>query len=223
LSKKNFLWIGKIFAVALIGMAWVAKADSVYIKPTDVNWEKVLGGPPAADSDEQKQEIAHLLEWQAKRTPTDVARCKSEETAESLPLTATLLRGVQGDIKTITTLAKAKWERKRPPYVDDRIKPCVKVEENGSYPSAHAVRGVVWSRILAEMFPEKKDDLLKRGLLMGEDRVISGIHFPSDVTAGQKLGDAIADKLLANPDFQAALKQAKDECEKAGIAGTAAK
>jgi acid phosphatase (class A) len=172
------------------------------------------------------------LEWQAKRTATDIARCKSEEKPDpfifsdvlgdkfvekDLPITAKLLKSVQGDVKNITALAKAKWERKRPPYVDARIHPCVAIEENGSYPSAHAVRGVVWSRILAQMFPDKKAQLLKRGLLMGEDRVISGIHFPSDVAAGQKLGDAIADKLLDDSAFMKLLEAGKDECDKAGI------
>jgi hypothetical protein len=76
----------------------------------------------------------------------------------------------------------------------------------------------VWSRILAEIFPEKKERLLKRGLQVGEDRVIAGIHFPSDVAAGQKLGDAIADKLLADPQFNEALKQAKAECDKVVVA-----
>jgi hypothetical protein len=224
--------IGRLFLlVAMLGSVAVA-ADSNYVKPTDIDWEKLIGPPPKAGSDEQNQEIAKLLEWQAKRTTTDVDRCKAEETADpfifsgvlgdkftakDLPKTASLLKKIQEDVKGITTPAKAKFERKRPPAQDERIKPCVKMEENGSYPSAHATRGVVWSRVLAEMFPDKKDALLKRGLLMGEDRVIAGIHFPSDVAAGQKLGDAIADKLLADPAFQAAMKEAKAECENAGV------
>jgi acid phosphatase (class A) len=222
--------IGKVFAVVLLA-ACIAAAP-VFIKPEDVSWETLLSGPPAAGSDTEKAEIAKILEWQNKRTATDVARCKSEETPDpfifsdvlgdkfvekDLPITAKLLKSVQGDVKGITTLAKAKWARKRPPYVDDRIHPCVTIEENGSYPSAHAVRGVVWTKILAEIFPAKKDYLLKRGLLMGEDRVISGIHFPSDVEAGQKLGDAIAEKLMADPAFATALQAAKEECEKAGV------
>ncbi len=52
---------------------------------------------------------------------------------------------------------------------------------------------------------------------MGEDRVISGIHFPSDVEAGQILGKAIAEKLLNDPAFQTALNAARDECMKAGV------
>jgi acid phosphatase (class A) len=136
---------------------------------------------------------------------------------KSLPVTARLLKDAAGDVKVFTKLAKAKWERKRPPVVDDRIKPCVAMEENGSYPSAHAARGVVWSRILAEMFPDKKEQLLARGKLMGQDRVIAGIHFPSDVDAGQKLGEAIADQMLKNPAFQTELAAAKQECVNAQV------
>ena len=59
---------------------------------------------------------------------------------------------------------------------------------------------------------------MTRGKLMGDDRVIAGMHFPSDVAAGQKLGGAIAKKLMENPVFQKSLQDAKDECTKAGIA-----
>jgi len=219
-------------AVLMVAAVCLAAAEPVFIKPSDVKWESILSGPPARGSDTEKAEIAALLQWQNRRTAADVLRCESEQDAnpfifsevigdkfvdKNLPVTATLLKEVQSDIKGITAAAKAKWDRKRPPYVDDRIKPCVALETNGSYPSAHAVRGVVWSRILAEIFPEKKEALLKRGLLMGEDRVIAGIHFPSDVEAGQKLGNAIADQLLADPAFQGSLKSAKDECRAAGL------
>ena len=228
---KRQLPIAKILTALLIA-ACVAAADPVFIKPADIDWQTILTGPPAPGSDTEKAEIATLLQWQNKRTASDIARCKSEEKADpfifsdvlgdkfiekNLPETQALLKQVQGDIKNFTDLAKGKWERKRPPYVDDRIKPCVKLEENGSYPSAHAVRGIVWSRILAEIFPDKKDALLKRGLLMGEDRVIAGIHFPSDVEAGQKLGNAIADKLLADPKFKPSMETAKQECLKAEV------
>jgi hypothetical protein len=222
----------KLAMVLLLLAAGMARAESTFVKPEDVPWETILSGPPASGSDVEKEEIAKLLEWQNKRTATDIARCKSEEKADpfifsdvlgdkftetSLPVTSRLLSDAAMDVKAFTKLAKNKWERKRPPYVDDRIKPCVAMEENGSYPSAHAARGIVWGAILAQIFPDKKDQLLERGKLMGEDRVIAGIHFPSDVEAGQALGRAIADKMLNTPAFQTALAQAKEECAKAQI------
>jgi hypothetical protein len=185
-----------------------------------------LKGPPEPGSAENKAEIDKLLEWQNKRTETDIARCKSEVVASpfifsdvlgdkfkrsSLPLTADLLDGVEKDIKGFTKLAKAKWARRRPPAADSRIHPCVTLEENGSYPSAHAARGVVWASILSEIAPDKKTELMSRGRLIGTDRVIAGIHFPSDVEAGQTLGEAIFDKLMKTPTFREALEQAKKE------------
>jgi hypothetical protein len=223
----------KLSMVLVLLAAGMARAESTFVKPEDLSWDTILSGPPAPGSDVEKEEIAKLLEWQNKRTATDVARCKSEEKADpfifsevlgdkfnekSLPVTARLLNDAATDVKAFTKLAKNKWARKRPPYVDPRITPCVAMEENASYPSAHAARGVVWSTILAQIFPEKKDELLERGKLIGKDRIIAGIHFPSDVDAGQTLGQAIVDKMLTNPAFQTALRQAKDECAKAHIA-----
>ena len=40
------------------------------------------------------------------------------------------------------------------------------------------------------------------------------MHYPSDVAAGQKLGAEIARRLLANPDFRADLREAKQECNR---------
>ena len=223
--------------LVLLLVAGFARAE-VYLKPSDVDWKNLLKGPPAAGSDEEKKEIATILEWQNKRTASDVARCKSEEQPDpfifsdvlgdnfaekSLPLTAQLLKDMAADIKPITKDAKAHWDRKRPPYIDSRIKPCVSLESNPSYPSAHATRGVAWAIVLGQIFPAKKDELLARGKQIGEDRVIGGIHFPSDVEAGQKLGEAIAEQMMKEPRFQIALSAAKAECEKAGIVKSADK
>jgi acid phosphatase (class A) len=56
-----------------------------------------------------------------------------------------------------------------------------------------------------------KDAILARGRQIGDDRVIGGVHFPSDVEAGRTLAQAIFAKLMASPDFQADLARAKTE------------
>ena len=217
--------------VLLLSVGSIAAAPN-YIRPVDVDWKTILGDPPAEGSDVEKQEIATLLDLQSKRTQQEVARCKLEGkvdpfvfadvlgekfTPRAVPLTAKLLRDISDDLEPFVSLTKAKWARKRPPIVDPRIQYCVHLETNGSFPSAHAMRGVVWSIILSDIFPAKKTELLARGILMGQDRLIAGMHFPSDVMAGQKLGGAIADKLMTNPAFAATVKAAKAECEDAHI------
>jgi acid phosphatase (class A) len=52
---------------------------------------------------------------------------------------------------------------------------------------------------------------LKRGQEIGWDRVIAGVHFPSDVYAGRVLGQTLAQAMLKSPDFQRRLTQAKAE------------
>ena len=59
---------------------------------------------------------------------------------------------------------------------------------------------------------------LKRGQEIGWDRVIAGVHFPSDVYAGRVLGRALAQAMLKSSDFQGRLMQAKAEFESRGKA-----
>jgi acid phosphatase (class A) len=65
--------------------------------------------------------------------------------------------------------------------------------------------------ILAELAPDLKEAILARGLQIGDDRVIAGVHFPSDVDAGHALAHDIFAKLMASPAFQADLAKAKAE------------
>jgi acid phosphatase (class A) len=174
----------------------------------------------------QTQEIDKLLDLQAHRTPEEEARCKEEVdatafifadvlgkgfNADDLPVTATLMKEVTHQAKVVAGAAKLTWDRKRPFLTDTRIKPCVELEKTSSYPSGHAIRGMVWALVLAEIYPEHRDALLARGREFGEDRVLAGLHYPSDVAAGQKLGAEIAKRLLADPEFRAKLDKAKEE------------
>ena len=91
-------------------------------------------------------------------------------------------------------------------------------ETSASYPSGHATHGMVDALVLAAIFPEQRDALLARGEQIGNDRVIAGIHWPSDVAAGQKLGREIAHRLLDDTNFQYEVQRAAEECH----AGSAA-
>jgi hypothetical protein len=47
-------------------------------------------------------------------------------------------------------------------------------------------------------FSDRKEKLLEYGEYLGELRIISGVHHPSDVNAGRSLGRAICDTLENN-------------------------
>jgi acid phosphatase (class A) len=88
-------------------------------------------------------------------------------------------------------------------------------EPSYGYPSGHSTRGTVYSLVLAELFPERKDAILAVGRTIGWDRVLLGVHFPTDIYAGRVLGQAVFRELMASPAFQHDLAEAKTEAQAA--------
>ena len=122
------------------------------------------------------------------------------------------LSRVLDDSKTICKSAKEVFKRKRPYLTDSRIKPC-ETEDNFSYPSSHSNRAMVLAMTIAADFARSEGALMAQARMIGDDRALAGQHFPSDVTAGRILAKAIFDKMMENPDFQADLAKAKEECQ----------
>jgi membrane-associated phospholipid phosphatase len=209
----------------LVLAASLQAADPVFIKPGEIDAESVLPLPPVAGGTEAAAELATVLKLQSTRTPADIARIESEAkltpasfqpvfgdrfTAENLPILFALLMDVAADSKLISDPAKVTFGRKRPKFVDAHVVPVVE-DVDGSYPSGHAIRGILWATILSQIAPDKKDALMQRGQEIGWDRVIAGVHFPSDVYAGRVLGHRIAQELAGKPEFQTQLARAKTE------------
>jgi len=216
-----------LLLIALFCLALAPATPTHFVTADQFDFKSLLGNPPADNSPEHKAEVNRILDLQAARTPEEERRCKDEEevtvfafstvlgeefNATNLPVTAKVMAEATADTKAIANAAKLTWRRVRPPLAEPRIHPCVKLEHTASYPSGHATRGIVWATMLAGIFPDKRDALLALGKQIGDDRVLAGMHYPSDVVAGQKLGAEIAIKLLANADFKAELDKAKAEC-----------
>ncbi|MGN6505225.1 MAG: acid phosphatase [Tepidisphaeraceae bacterium] len=199
----------------------------VYLNDSSIDFVALLPPPPRPDSLEQKAELAEIHRLQDARTDAIRARCRQEEsldpmeafasvmgsdfTAEKLPAVAKLLKTAGADSKHFSSAAKDHWTRQRPPYVDPTLKPGATLEDEPSYPSGHATRGMVFALILSRMAPEKADALIARGEEIGFDRVYAAVHYPSDVVAGRFLGQAVANALMASPKFQADFAKAQAE------------
>ena len=90
---------------------------------------------------------------------------------------------------------------------------------NGSYPSGHTGIGWATALVLAEINPDRQNEILKRGFEMGQSRVICGYHFQSDVDAARIVASAVVARLHANDAFVKQLNKAKDEFSKLQKAG----
>jgi len=206
-------------------MAFAAKTE---LAPVTVDFKAILPGPPAAGSDQAVHEVDELLNLQGSRTDADIKRANSEVkmtpfiysyvlgpkfNPDDLPKTAKFLKEITVASAGVTTEAKNFYARKRPYLADARIHPCVPLENTPSYPSGHSTRATVWAIILSKLYPGQQQALMARSREIGLDREIGGVHYPSDVEAGRILGAAIAKQLLADPDVQIDLADAKAEID----------
>jgi acid phosphatase (class A) len=114
--------------------------------------------------------------------------------------------------------AKGVFNRTRPyklPNNNLTILKETKPDDSPSYPSGHGTYGAVTGLLLAQMLPEKKDAIIKRIEDFGESRLISGVHYRSDVYAGEMSGAAIAASVLGSEKYRELFAQAKRDLRKA--------
>jgi acid phosphatase (class A) len=201
-------------------------AEPRLIESTAVDVIALLPPPPAAGSLQAVAEMDVVLRAQNSRSEADATRAKSENkltpatfqsvlgpdfTAEKYPKAYRLLEDAERDSKFFTSKAKDYFGRPRPKDVESRVHPAVNTDNDRAYPSGHATRGTLWAAILSEIAPNEKKTLVTRGQEIGWDRVLAGVHYPSDVYAGEVLGQALAQSMLKSAGFREQLQRAKRE------------
>lgn len=135
---------------------------------------------------------------------------------DNTPEILKLVIGMREDAGDLATRdAKNHYMRTRPFafFGEETCNPKQQAElsTNGSYPSGHTAIGWATALVLAELNPDRQNEILKRGYDMGESRVICGYHFQSDVDAARLVASGVVARLHADPGFQSQLKRAKDE------------
>jgi acid phosphatase (class A) len=176
----------------------------------------VVGPYPAIGSVEEKADIDQLLYYQKIRTPEQCAAAEAEANHSSLEtffggkyglLTAAEMKKVNKKLKWLTVKTgakilyyKTKYARIRPYITHPEVKPCIEPEKSKSYPSGHTTLSRVYARILSVIYPERSALFMKRADEVALNRIIGGVHHPSDIAAGKRLGDAIAEDYLESGD-----------------------
>lgn len=206
--------------------AALARDKSPFITAKEIDLSALLAPPPANDSAAMKKELGEILTLQVTRTPEMVARAQADQAenvwcfadvmgpkfnAAQMPEVARFFQRIADTDGAVVDPFKGVWKRPRPQMYSDLVKPAVKLSTSGSYPSGHATDGTLMAIMLANMAPEKRAEIRARGIEYGNNRVIGGIHYPSDVEAGRITGTVIAGRLLARPEFMKAFNAAKTE------------
>jgi len=135
--------------------------------------------------------------------------------AQRVPMTAALFDRIRGDSAVAFSAGKEVWNRPRPFEVSTDVNPVGDRPGGSSYPSGSSTNGYLTAIVLADMVPEKATALYARGREFGDDRVILGVHFPSDIEAGRFAATALATALMQNPAFLKDFAEAKSELRRA--------
>ncbi|WP_160049838.1 phosphatase PAP2 family protein, partial [Raoultella sp. 18073] len=68
---------------------------------------------------------------------------------------------------------------------------------DGGFTSGHSAEAVRTSIAMAYLVPERFQEMLARGLELGENRILAGMHSPLDVISGRMHGQAVAAASIA--------------------------
>jgi len=241
ISKRN-LFVKRGCGVVLSVLAALTLSSGLFsacgnsLKPVYLTWTELsrlpLSPVPEISSDEEKADFAVLTQWQAKRTGAQCSQASDETTISfktmfgklhpfKRPAPASvkrLFQSANADAYVASSIAKERFHRPRPYVRDGAIKPCVAVPSGYSYPSGHASTARLYARILAELDPKCAAKYIRRADDIALNRVIGGVHYPSDIEAGKQLADELYDSLMKNPAFRADLEAARpfatEPCER---------
>ena len=188
------------------------------------DYAALIGDFPRPGSEAAVADQAILMWEQDVRTPEDVARARSEVEvhlglfapvtgkaldSDAFPLTRALSADLARAVRAVVGPLKQHFARPRPYETLPKLKPALPHEASFSYPSGHSSWGMSQAELLAALEPGRREAILDRGRQIGYDRALGGVHYPSDVEAGQQVGAAVARAWLADPGHRQRVEAAR--------------
>ncbi|MGA8575060.1 MAG: phosphatase PAP2 family protein, partial [Candidatus Cybelea sp.] len=129
-------------------------------------------------------------------------------TPEKLPVTAAFFARVGSDVKNLIDDAKGYWGRPRPDGAQ---------KQRGSYPSGHAAFAAASAIVLAQLLAAKRDAIFTQARTFAENRILLGLHYPSDIASGWTAGTLAAYVMMHDHAFQRDFAAAAAELRKAKL------
>lgn len=134
--------------------------------------------------------------------------------ATAAPKLAALIGRASIDVGRLNTAAKAAYGRPRPykrwgGTICTTASPAL--DASFDYPSGHAQLGWLDALILAQLAPDRADQILARGRAFADSRAVCGVHTVSAIESGMILGSTQFALSQAEPAFRADVEAARAE------------
>jgi acid phosphatase (class A) len=200
-----------------------------YLASQHITPSAIIHPPPLRDSPAYKKDFEVLQELERIRTPADVTRAKeleehdldwhtfrgpdtpfldSPEFRDGIArLFVPKQSGAQQDLWMVARALKEYFHRQRPTYEEPlALAPAAKKDpDSWAYPSTHTTLAYGLATMLTALDPSTAADPQKyyrKAAAIALDREILGVHHPSDIAAGVRAGQWVAQQILASPAFQ---------------------
>jgi acid phosphatase (class A) len=131
-----------------------------------------------------------------------------EFSAARLPRTARFFARISSDVQHLVLAAKDYWQRPRPDGV---------AKKHGAYPSGHAAFAASTAIVLAQLLPDKRNAIFSQARIFAVNRILLGLHYPSDIASGWTAGTLAAFVMMRDRAFQHDYAEAKAELHRAHV------
>lgn len=192
----------------------LALASSFAVAAKDISFKvfspseimSILGQYPERGSALERNDYDVLRKLQDTRTEEECVEAGAEAGLSLVPFFAGRNGPLtQAEVNSVTprllktlavvganvTLAKKMFKRPRPYDAFRDLVPCVKKEKSYAYPSGHAAMAFMLGHKLVRWFPERAAAIHARAQEVAWNRVLGGVHHPSDIVASEKLINAL--------------------------------
>jgi len=203
------------------------KLSPVFVDVNLVDFSLFLPAAPTQSSVISSSELEQLHELERTRTPAQIALAQFDDVHEDMTIYSSILgpdfnpgalpsivllgSHVRNDASNIVPPLKALFSRPRPFDADPTLHPVCAINHDGSYPSGHTFAGYISAYMLIQMVPERKTEILARADDYAHNRLVCGVHYPSDLEVSRRVAILYAGYLLDNPRFERELAAATTE------------
>ncbi len=207
-----------VLVVAALCARAAASSDApyYYVTPARPDLTVLLPPPPDLGTAEERADQAAVTSAVAARTPSQETAARESVrsvfffarsvgdgfNAANFPTTAGFFERIGSDVGKLIDEAKLHWGRARPTGA---------AKARGSYPSGHAAFAAATAIVLAQLLPCKRAAIFAQARGFAENRIILGLHYPSDIAAGWTAGTLAAYVMMGNARFQTDFSAAKTE------------
>jgi acid phosphatase (class A) len=210
-----------------------ALSDKPYLAEGDADFANLLPPPPPEGSPGDQRDKRRVMELNKGLTPERLASIQADVeqsvyriagevlgpsfTKESFPLAGAFFDKVNKDSAVGVRAIKQKYKRLRPFQANKDVQTPANIaaaSQGPTYPSGHSTFGAEVALLLGMMVPEKRAELYARGWQYGEQRVASGVAYPSDWEGGHIGATVMVTLMLQKPEFRADFEAVKTEVRK---------